>query len=343
MFKRNNLGSNGQRRFGMFFIAFAVMLTCLTAHRLLAQSDTGNITGTVTDSTGAVIQGAAVTATNTDDGQKLTAVSNGTGGFTILAVPRGTSVVIAAKGFQSESSAVTITVATTQTLEFKLNPAGASASIEVTATAPLVDSSDGTIGATIQGEQVTELPLNGRNFTNLALLTPGVTRGAYGDNASGGGSSNNTETMRYNESGDAALSINGLRPQANNYLLDGVDNNDGLVNTILFFPAVDAIQEFKVNTSVAPAEYGAQAGQLSLLRSSPARISFTVRHLSFTAAATSTPIRTISSTALPLPRRRLSSATSPASQRAGLSRRTNFSFSATTRRCARTFQFRRIT
>ena len=263
MFRRINLLSNGRRRFRMLFMAFAVMLTCLTAHRLLAQADTGSITGTVTDSTGAVIQGAAVTATNTDDGLKLTAVSNGTGGFNILAVPRGNySVVITAKGFQSESSAVTITVATTQNLEFKLNPAGASTSVEVTATAPLVDVSDGTIGATIQGEQVTELPLNGRNYTNLALLTPGVTRGAYGDNASGGGSANNTETMRYNESGDGALSINGLRPQANNFILDGVDNNDGLVNTVLFFPAVDAIQEFKVNTSVAPAEYGRAGGAI---------------------------------------------------------------------------------
>ena len=89
MFRRINLLSNGRRRFRMLFMAFAVMLTCLTAHRLLAQADTGSITGTVTDPTGAVIQGAAVTATNTDDGLKLTAVSNGTGGFNILAVPRG--------------------------------------------------------------------------------------------------------------------------------------------------------------------------------------------------------------------------------------------------------------
>ena len=98
---------------------------------------------------------------------------------------------------------MTITVATTQNLEFKLNPAGASTSVEVTATAPLVDASDATIGATIQGEQVTELPLDGRNYTNLALLTPGVTRGAYGDKPAAAASANNTETMRNNESGDA--------------------------------------------------------------------------------------------------------------------------------------------
>ena len=118
-----------------------------------------------------------------------------------------------------------------------------SSSVTVTDAAPLVDTSTSTIGETIRGEQITELPLNGRNFTNLALLTPGVTRGAYGDNASG--VAGNTETIRNNESGGAALSVNGLRPQANFHILDGIDNNEGLVNTILFFPPVDATEEFR--------------------------------------------------------------------------------------------------
>jgi hypothetical protein len=75
--------------------------------------------------------------------------------------------------------------------------------------APLVNTTDPTMGETISGQQVTELPLNGRNFTNLALLAPGVTPGAYGDASSG--VNNNTETLRYNESGGASLSVNGLR------------------------------------------------------------------------------------------------------------------------------------
>ena len=230
---------------------------------LYAQTDTGNIVGTVTDATGAVIPGAPVTATNTDNGQKLTAVTNGAGEFNILAVPRGNySVLVKVKGFQSQSSAVTVTVTTTQNVIFKLSPSSVSTTLEVTTAAPLIDVSDATVGATIQGEQVTDLPLNGRNFTQLALLTPGVTRGVYGDVASGGGSSNMTETIRYNESGSAALSVNGLRPQADNYILDGVDNNDGLVNTILFYPNIDATQEFKVNTSVAPAEFGRAGGAI---------------------------------------------------------------------------------
>jgi Carboxypeptidase regulatory-like domain len=244
-------------------LAAAILVISFLGSGLFAQTDTGSIAGTVADPTGAVIPNAAITATNTDTGQKLSAVSNGTGDFTILAVPRGTyNVTASATGFTGDSAVVTISVMQTQTVAFQLQPAGSTTTVTVTTAAPLIDTSDSTIGASIQGRQVTQLPLNGRNFSNLALLTPGVTRGAYGDAASGGGSSNNTETIRNNESGSAAISVNGLRPQADNYILDGVDNNDGLVNTILFFPNIDATQEFKVDTSVAPAEFGRAGGAI---------------------------------------------------------------------------------
>jgi hypothetical protein len=252
-----------RRRTRSIRTALAALVISLTTFALMAQTDTGSIAGTVADPTGAVIPGAAITATNIDTGQKLSAVSNGTGGFNILAVPRGTYTVVASeKGFTSDSAVVTVTILATQTVAFQLQPAGTATTVTVSAAAPLIDTSDSTIGASIQGRQVTDLPLNGRNFTELALLTPGVTRGAYGDEASGGGSANYTETIRNNESGAAAISVNGLRPQADNYILDGVDNNDGLVNTILFFPNIDATQEFKVDTSVAPAEYGRAGGAI---------------------------------------------------------------------------------
>ena len=278
MFKRANLLSNRRTRRRMGFVALAMLLTCLLVPSLFAQTDTGAITGTATDATGAVVPGASVTATNTGTGLKLTAVTGSAGEFKILAVPRGDyTVVVSAKGFADQTANVTITVSTTQEVLFQLQPSGTTSTVTVTAEAPLVNSSDATIGATIQGEQVTDLPLDGRNFTQLALLTPGVTRGAYGDIASGGGSSNSAETIRNNESGNAALSINGLRPQANNYILDGVDNNDGLINGILFFPNVDATQEFKVNTSLAPAEYGRAGGPSWSVLSSRAPTSITVR------------------------------------------------------------------
>jgi hypothetical protein len=265
MLKRTSSRCTSQCRIGMTFLGLAVLMMgmMLMAPGLHGQSDTGSIVGTVTDPTGAVIPGANILATSKDNGLQLSAVSSGTGEFTILAVPRGDyTVQVKANGFASETVAVTIRVATAQTVAFQLKPGNVSTTVEVTDAAPLVNTSDATIGATIQGKQVTDLPLNGRNFSQLALLTPGVTRGAYGDEASGGGSSNYTETMRNNESGSAAISVNGLRPQADNYILDGVDNNDGLVNTILFFPNIDATQEFKVNTNIAPAEYGRAGGAI---------------------------------------------------------------------------------
>ncbi len=242
----------------MLLLGFIVSIG-LTPARLSAQTDTGGIAGTVSDATGAVVPAAKITATNTENGLVLKAVSNGAGEYRILAVPRGTYKVDAvAKGFREQVTTVTITISTTQNLAFQLEPAGVSTTVEVTTAAALVNTSDAVIGATIQGDQVSELPLNGRNFSSLALLTPGVTRGAYGDAASGVG--NNTETLRNNESGGAAISVNGLRPQADNFILDGIDNNDGLVGTILFFPNIDATQEFKVNTNVAPAEFGRAGG-----------------------------------------------------------------------------------
>jgi hypothetical protein len=199
-----------QRRTCMLSAAIAMLLILLMTPHVFAQTDSDGIAGTATDASGAVIQGATVIATNTANGLKLSAVTGSNGGFTILAVPRGDyTVAIAAKGFESQSVLVTVTVTETQDVAFQLQPAGASTTVEVVATAPLIDTSNSSIGATIQGAQVTELPLNGRNFSNLALLTPGVTRGAYGDEASGGGRSNTTETIRNNESGSAALSVNG--------------------------------------------------------------------------------------------------------------------------------------
>jgi hypothetical protein len=228
-----------------------------------AQSDNGSIVGTVTDQSGAAIPNAVINVTNQATGVRLHATSDGAGGFQIAAVPRGSySAEVKSTGFQSQVVNFTVEVATSQTLIFKLVPGAVSTTVTVSGAAPLVDTTDATIGDTIQGKQVTDLPLNGRNFTQLALLTPGVTRGPYGDQASGGGSSNMTETARNNESGSAALSVNGLRPQADNYILDGVDNNDGMVNTILFFPNIDATQEFKIDTNIAPAEYGRAGGAI---------------------------------------------------------------------------------
>lgn len=224
-----------------------------TAH---AQSDTGRVVGTVTDSTGSVIPDATITLTNTENGTVRVERSGSKGELNVAALPAGNySARIQAAGFQSQSLAFTVVVTQVQTLAFMLVPGEATTTVEVNTSVELVNTSDPTLGETIEGKQITELPLNGRNALNLALLTPGVTGGVVGE-------ASNDPSNRNGESGGTELSVNGARSQANNFILDGIDNNDGLQNIILFFPPVEGTQEFKVNTSVSPAQFGRGGGGL---------------------------------------------------------------------------------
>ena len=226
-----------------------------------AQSDTGRVVGTVADATGAYIPGATVTVTNTDTGVTQTRTTGGAGEFTFPALPRGHySVTGTASGFGSEVEKFQLDVQEVQTVDFKLKTGSQNTTVDVTDAVPVIDLATSSTGETIQGRQVTDLPLGQRNFLQLATLTPGVTQGAYGSDASG--VNQNVETMRYASSGGAALTVNGLRSQSNNFLLDGTDNNESLVNTIVFFPSPDAIQEFRVTTAVAPAEFGRAGGAI---------------------------------------------------------------------------------
>jgi len=200
-----------------------------------------------------------VTIENTQTAAKQTATSDAGGNFNFFALPRGLYKITAAvTGFQTTAQTFELQVSQTQTIAFRLNASGSSETIEVTTAAPLVELGTSSVGEVVAGRQVIELPLNGRNFTQLALLTPGVTRGNYGNSASG--VNGDAETFRNSSSGGGSLSTNGLRPQANNYILDGIDNNEGLVNTLDFFPNVEATEEFRVNTSSAPAEFGRAGG-----------------------------------------------------------------------------------
>jgi hypothetical protein len=250
-------GGNMRTRFFTLLIVI-----CLTAGAL-AQTDTARVTGTITDTSGAVLPNATVTITDLGTGRVVTATTNGTGGYTVNALPIGKyHVDVKMAGFKTSGADFTLQVSQVLEISLKLETGSASTVVDVTGDVPLVDTVTSSTGEVIQGREVTELPLNGRNFTQLALLTPGVTRGAYGDEASGGGSGTNSETFRNSETGGASLSANGLRPQADNFMLDGIDNNDALVNTIIFFPPAEAIQEFRVNTSVATAEYGRGGGAI---------------------------------------------------------------------------------
>ena len=236
-------------------------IACVSAASAFSQTDTARIQGSTVDPSGAGIANATVTVTSVDQGTTTTVTSDGSGNFVVNALPRGNyKIDVSAPGFQAVSQNITLQVSQVQALNFKLATGAVTSQVIVSDAAPLVDVDSSSVGETIEGRQVTELPLNGRNFTSLALLTPGVTRGNYGNSASG--VNGDAETFRNSSSGGGSLSSNGLRPQANNYLLDGIDNNESLVNTLNFFPNIEGTQEFRVNTSTAPAEFGRAGGSI---------------------------------------------------------------------------------
>jgi hypothetical protein len=250
----------GVSRVGRMVLALLITVCVLAgASTLRAQTDTARVTGTVVDQTGAAVPGATITITNLDNNAVTTVTSGASGDFSASALPVGTyKAEVKAAGFGAIVQNFKLDVSEVQAINFKLSVGSESVSVEVTDAAPIVQTASSETGTIINGRELTDLPLNGRNFTQLALLTPGVTRGQYGDTA--GGTGGNVETLRYNDTGGAGLSANGLRPQANDFLLDGLDNNEAMVNTINFFPPVEAMNEFRVTNSLAPAEFGRAGG-----------------------------------------------------------------------------------
>jgi hypothetical protein len=242
-------------------LALAAVALCIFSAPVLlhAQTDSARILGSVTDESGALIPGATITIINTQNNEKQVVTSGKDGNFTVNGLRPGTyTAEVKDAGFKTEVQSFILDVSQVQALNFKLGVGAESATVEVTDAAPLVQNESSDTSPVIKDRELTDLPLNGRNFTQLALLTPGVTRGQYGNTASGVNS--NVETLRYNDTGGASLSANGLRPQANNFLLDGLDNNEAMVNTINFFPPVEAMSEFRVTNSLAPAEFGRAGG-----------------------------------------------------------------------------------
>lgn len=239
-------------------LSSALMLLCVVP--VLAQSDTGRLEGTVTDQTGAVVPGATVTATNVGTNKRAVASTNAAGEYVIPALQVGRyNLEATAPSFKTASHPdIELEVNQVARIDLQLEPGAVSETVTIPGGAPLVDVGTSALGEVVQGRQIIDLPLNGRNVLELARLVPGVTQGVPGGFATGAGG--NAETFRGRNTGGAALSVNGQRTQANNFLLDGVDNNESLVNTIQIFPQADAVQEFRVQTSVAPAEFGRGGG-----------------------------------------------------------------------------------
>ncbi len=240
-----------------------LVLTILAGQVAWAQSDTARLQGTVTDQNDAVVSGATVTVTNEGTQRQVSATTNELGYYTVPGLPAGQyHVEVSQKGFKKLVRDLELQVEQIAVVDFKLEVGELTQTVMVEAGSPVINPGDSSIGNVVDSQQVTELPLNGRNFTQLATLSPGVTRGVPTASATGAGG--NAETFRNGETGGAALAVNGLRPQNNNFQLDGIDNNEALVNTIVFFPNADAIEEFRVQTSVAPAQFGRAGGALVL-------------------------------------------------------------------------------
>src|SRR2546430_14877585 len=241
------------------FLIIGLLLLCTLPAS--AQTATARVEGIVTDSSGGVLPGATVTATNVETNASRVDVSNTSGAYTLTALPAGNyRIAIDLSGFRPQVTPITLTVNQVARIDFKMQLGGVSEAMTVTAAAPLIEKSTSEISTVIEQKQIENLPLNGRNFTQLATLAPGVNRGIPGSNSSGGSAGQDAETFRYSEFGGAALSVNGLREQFNNYQIEGVDNNETLVNSIAYLPPPEAIREFSVITTNAPAEFGRAAG-----------------------------------------------------------------------------------
>lgn len=242
-------------------ILFAAILAVNLTFAVSAQTESARIQGTVTDAAGAIVAGATVKVTSIGTSREVSTVSSDDGSYSILALQPGRyQIEVTGANFKTTKQEVTLEVAQNASLDFVLEAGAVTETVTVVDEIPQVETSTSAISQVVRGRQIVELPLNGRNVIELARLSPGVTQGVIGGMATGAGG--DAETYRGRNTGGAALSVNGQRTQANNFLLDGVDNNESLVNTINIFPSADAVQEFRVQTSVATAEFGRGGGAI---------------------------------------------------------------------------------
>src|SRR5687768_15484385 len=234
-----------------FVIVAAFILTSLLTPAWARAQATGQINGAVTDASGALLPGVTIEATNAATGAVRTAVRGTDGLYTIPLLPPGDYTVKATlQGFRvSQRDGVRVTVTETSRISFQLEVGQVSETITVTAEATLVETSNATHGIVIDEQKIVELPLNGRNFTQLGTLIPGVVApppglgGQAGDATPGGFGA---VTSGFN--------VNGMRNQSNNFLLDGATNNDTFNTGFVLRPPPDAIQEFKILTHSYNAE-----------------------------------------------------------------------------------------
>ncbi len=232
-------------------LALVALLTAMMASAF-AQTYTATVTGTVTDPQGAAVPGARVVATNQGTKMEHAAQTSDSGVYTIPFLPVGIYVItIEASGFKKlVSNEIKLEVNQTARINLQLQVGGVSETVNVTDVSPVLQTESVTVGGVISGNTTTALPLNGRNFQQLTLLVPGtITPNPDSFTGPGGGFG-----------GGGRPYVNGNREQGNSFLLDGVSVDETIDNRIGYKPNIDAIAEFKVETSNSSSEFGNVTG-----------------------------------------------------------------------------------
>lgn len=225
-----------------------------TVHRSPAQQVTGDVVGTVTDSTGGVVPGASVVIKNQGTEETRAATTSDQGEFTFsLLQPGQYTVTVQANGFKSfVQPNIPLAVGARFRVDAHLNIGAASEKVFVTSEAVALQTDDSQLQAVVESKAVEDLPLNGRNFVQLAQVVPGANEGPSHSAASGGGGADFRPS--------SALVVNGQADVQNNYMLDGTDNNERLMGFLGVRPSIDAIAEVNVLTGQYTAEVGRTAG-----------------------------------------------------------------------------------
>ena len=254
----NRLNGTGSR---FLFLIFACSLAFFNSPAAHGQA-TGSFSGNVSDKSGSGLPGATIIATAQGTGLERSSKSDNTGHYLIPLLPVGIYTVhVDATGFQSaESKDLRLQVDEARELDFSLNPASVVTTVSVTGDAVAVESSNPSLGQVITSQQVAQLPLNGRDFVQLATLTAGATAETNPNSFFTSAASSEVAAR-----GSFSLSVGGSRPNSTDWLLDGVDNNELTAGGIGIFSSIDDIQEFKVLTYSYSAEYGTRAGPTVLV------------------------------------------------------------------------------
>src|ERR1700677_13132 len=235
--------------------AFLLMLLLVSTSAALCQLTTADILGSVTDATGAVVPNAKITLTNLGTNETRTGQSNASGEYTFTLLPVGHySVTVKAPGFQeSITKDLPVEAGDRARNDVHLTLGAETTIVEVTASTPLLQADSATVSSTVTAKAVQDLPLNGRNFVQLVALVPGANEG-QGNGLSSGGRPDDRRTNA------AGVSVNGQDESLNNWVVDGVDDNERIIGTIGVKPNVEGIQEITVQTNSYAAEAGRTAG-----------------------------------------------------------------------------------